>query len=65
MRMLFPSAPIPSHPLSSSSPQAVGRFFCVRERNTTLTQEVRGGLVTFLTVGAPLGGWGHADVQRR
>ncbi|KAL4442024.1 hypothetical protein ABPG77_011285 [Micractinium sp. CCAP 211/92] len=29
---------------------AVGRFFCVKERNTTFTQELRGGLVTFLTV---------------
>ncbi|KAL4443804.1 hypothetical protein ABPG75_011541 [Micractinium tetrahymenae] len=29
---------------------AVGRFFQVKERNTTFTQELRSGLVTFLTV---------------
>lgn len=30
-------------------PQAIGRFFQVKERSTTFTQELRGGLVTFLT----------------
>jgi hypothetical protein len=30
--------------------QAFGRFFCIKERNTSLTQEIRGGSVTFLTV---------------
>ncbi|KAI3428274.1 hypothetical protein D9Q98_006653 [Chlorella vulgaris] len=29
---------------------AFGRFFCIKERNTSLTQEIRGGSVTFLTV---------------
>lgn len=29
---------------------AIGRFFQVKERSTTFTQELRGGLVTFLTV---------------
>lgn len=29
----------------------LGRFFMVKERNTSLTQEIRGGAVTFLTVG--------------
>lgn len=38
--------------------QAVGRFFLVKERNTTFTQELRGGMVTFLTVRCAWMGWG-------
>ncbi len=30
--------------------QPVGRFFQIKERQTTFTQELRGGMVTFLTV---------------
>lgn len=30
--------------------QIVGRYFKVKERNTSFTQELRGGSVTFLTV---------------
>lgn len=41
------TSPPPPPPCRS---QAVGRFFLVKERNTSLTQELRGGLVTFLTV---------------